>query len=121
MNHQDILDDLDRRREKARAMGGPEKLQKRKESGQLNAWERLECLIDENSFFETGLLGTSTLAATGAALRSAAPVGARIAANIATENSTTPSHLLATTKLLLPLGRITVEKLPEREIRSNDL
>jgi acetyl-CoA carboxylase carboxyltransferase component len=42
MNHQEILDDLDRRRERARAMGGPAKLQKRKDAGQLNAWERLE-------------------------------------------------------------------------------
>jgi acetyl-CoA carboxylase carboxyltransferase component len=61
MSHQESLDDLDRRREKAQAMGGPAKLRKRKEAGQLNGWERLECLVDENSFFESGLLGTSSV------------------------------------------------------------
>lgn len=61
MKHRELLDDLDRRREKARSMGGPEKLRKRKDAGRLNAWERLEHLVDEGSFFETGLLGTSSV------------------------------------------------------------
>lgn len=61
MRHQELLDDLDRRREKARTMGGPEKLQKRKEAGRLNGWERLQCLVDEDSFLESGLLGTSSV------------------------------------------------------------
>ncbi|MGI9383323.1 MAG: acyl-CoA carboxylase subunit beta [Methyloligellaceae bacterium] len=59
MSHEDLLSELDRRRKAARAMGGPEKLAKRKETGSLNAWERVECLVDADSFIETGLLGAS--------------------------------------------------------------
>lgn len=60
MAHEDLLAELDRRRERARRMGGPEKLAKRKGRGQLNAQERLEHLIDPGSFVETGLLGASS-------------------------------------------------------------
>jgi acetyl-CoA carboxylase carboxyltransferase component len=59
MAHDDLLSELDKRRAKARAMGGPEKLAKRKSRGQLNAQERLDVLVDPGSFVETGLLGTS--------------------------------------------------------------
>src|SRR2546428_5625317 len=59
MPHDDLLAELERRREKARAMGGPEKLAKRKSRGQLNAQERLERLVDPGSFVESGLLGSS--------------------------------------------------------------
>lgn len=59
MAHEDLLAELDRRREKARRMGGAEKLAKRKSRGQLNAQERLECLVDPGSFIEIGLLGAS--------------------------------------------------------------
>lgn len=59
MAHEDLLAELDRRREKARQMGGAEKLAKRKNRGQLNAQERLDCLVDPGSFIETGLLGAS--------------------------------------------------------------
>ena len=61
MAHEDILQELDRRREKAAGMGGPQKLKKRKARGQLNAWERMEALVDAGSFIETGLLGASSL------------------------------------------------------------
>jgi len=59
MPHEKLLAELDRRRSRARAMGGPEKLAKRKSRGQLNAQERLESLVDPGSFVETGLLGAS--------------------------------------------------------------
>ena len=40
-------------------MGGPEKLAKRKRAGQLNARERIAYLVDQGSFIESGLFGTS--------------------------------------------------------------
>ena len=59
MSHEELLAQLDQRREKASAMGGPKKLAKRAENGELNAMERLEALIDPDTFIETGLLGAS--------------------------------------------------------------
>jgi acetyl-CoA carboxylase carboxyltransferase component len=41
------------------AMGGPEKLAKRKEAGVLNARERIDYLLDAESFSESGLFATS--------------------------------------------------------------
>lgn len=61
MPHEELLKELDERRERANAMGGEEKLAKRKARGTLNAWERLQCLVDPDSFVETGLLGASAL------------------------------------------------------------
>ena len=63
MPHEAMLAELDRRREAARAMGGEDKLARRRESGQLNAEERLAALIDKDSFYETGLLGRSNFSA----------------------------------------------------------
>ena len=40
-------------------MGGEKKLARRRERGVLNAWERLNYLVDDGSFVETGLLGAS--------------------------------------------------------------
>ena len=51
--------DLDDRRAKALAMGGAEKLAKRREAGLMNARERIDHLADQGSFTETGLLTTS--------------------------------------------------------------
>ncbi len=59
MAHEALLKELDERRARAAAMGGPEKLARRNERGTLNAWERMEALVDEGSFIETGLLGAS--------------------------------------------------------------
>ncbi|MEP7206745.1 MAG: carboxyl transferase domain-containing protein [Casimicrobiaceae bacterium] len=59
MAHETLLAELDRRRTRARSMGGAEKLAKRKSRGQLNAQERLEALVDPDSFIEIGLLGAS--------------------------------------------------------------
>ena len=53
------LAELDRRRAAASRMGGPDKLASRKKRGQLNAQERLDALIDKDSFIELGLLGAS--------------------------------------------------------------
>lgn len=54
-----LLEDLSQRKEKALAMGGPEKLAKRKEQGVLNARERLDVLLDEGTFEESGLYAVS--------------------------------------------------------------
>lgn len=59
MAHEKILADLDARRAHAARMGGPEKLAKRKERGDLNAEERLAVLVDPGTFTEVGLLGAS--------------------------------------------------------------
>ena len=61
MAHEALLADLDKRREAASRMGGAEKLQKRRERGQLNAEERLAALVDPDSFLEVGLLGASSV------------------------------------------------------------
>lgn len=61
MAHEALMAELDQRRDKAQAMGGEAKLAKRRERGQLNAMERLDALVDENTFFEMGLLGASAV------------------------------------------------------------
>ena len=60
MAHEELMKDLDKRRENARAMGGEAKLEKRRERGSLNAEERLAALVDTDSFLEVGLLGAAT-------------------------------------------------------------
>ena len=49
------LDELKRCTDEALAMGGEEKLAARRESGQLNARERLDILLDADSFIESGM------------------------------------------------------------------
>jgi len=53
------LDELKRRTDKVLAMGGPEKLAKRKAEGHLNARERLDCLLDPGSFHESGMFAAA--------------------------------------------------------------
>lgn len=53
------LEVLSERREKALAMGNPKRLAERREKGILNARERLDCLLDPDSFTEVGLFATS--------------------------------------------------------------
>ena len=48
------------REARALAMGGPEKLARRKAAGMLNARERIARLCDPGSFVESGLFATST-------------------------------------------------------------
>ncbi|MEX2644400.1 MAG: carboxyl transferase domain-containing protein [Acetobacterales bacterium] len=59
MSHRELIDELNKRREKALLMGGKEKLEKRRAEGTLNARERLDYLLDKDSFNESGLLATS--------------------------------------------------------------
>ena len=50
------LDDLKRRQQQARAMGGVEKLAQRRASGRLDARGRIDGLLDPDSFTEIGTL-----------------------------------------------------------------
>ncbi len=59
MSFDDKINDHERRRAKATAMGGPEKLNKRRYDKILNARERVSHLLDLDSFRESGLFGTS--------------------------------------------------------------
>ncbi len=61
MAHDDLLKDLELRRAGALAMGGPDKLARRRAAGVLNARERLAYLFDKNTFIESGLFGTSVI------------------------------------------------------------
>ena len=59
MAYEALLEELKARRERALAMGGPERLAARRSHGVLNARERIERLFDHGSFIEAGLLATS--------------------------------------------------------------
>src|ERR1700745_150342 len=59
------LDDLDRRRQHAWAMGGPERLAKHREKGKLDARARVERLLDKATFSEFGTLVGGDVAADG--------------------------------------------------------
>src|SRR3989304_4531179 len=53
------LDTLKERRMKAAEMGGGERVARQKESGKLNARERIDALLDKGSFRETGMFARS--------------------------------------------------------------
>jgi acetyl-CoA carboxylase carboxyltransferase component len=53
------LEELERKRREARAMGGPKALERLRQSGKLSARERLDILLDPGSFVEIGLLARS--------------------------------------------------------------
>lgn len=55
------LDELERRRAHALAMGGEVKLARRKAAGILNARERIDYFVDPDSYIETGMLGVSSV------------------------------------------------------------
>ena len=55
MSQDDLLHELNERTAKVLGMGGADKLAKRKAEGHLNARERIDYLIDEDSFFESGM------------------------------------------------------------------
>ena len=59
MAFEQTLKELEERRAKAQAMGGADKLAKRKSEGHLNARERIDYLIDPESFSESGLFAVS--------------------------------------------------------------
>jgi len=54
-----LLRDYEQRLDRALAMGGPDKLARRKSDGVLNARERVAYLCDPGSFIEVGVFGTS--------------------------------------------------------------
>src|SRR5262245_330337 len=53
------MKDFRARREQARAMGGAERLARRRAEGRLNARERIERLLDADSFLEVGTFDVS--------------------------------------------------------------
>ena len=66
MTWQPELDERERRRALAAAMGGPERVERQRASGRLNVRERLGALLDEGSFREVGgLAGTGAYGADG--------------------------------------------------------
>lgn len=59
----ETLDDLERRRQHAFEMGGPERLDKHRNKGKLDARARIEYLLDPGTFRELGtLVGGETAA-----------------------------------------------------------
>src|SRR5271163_255866 len=61
----ETLEDLDRRRQQAWGMGGPERLEKHHGKGKLDARARIERLLDPGSFREIGTLVGGEIAADG--------------------------------------------------------
>ena len=62
---QETLDDLDRRRQRTRAMGGPERLAKHRGKGKLDARARIDHLLDPGTFRELGTMVGGEIAADG--------------------------------------------------------
>ncbi|MGB8211355.1 MAG: carboxyl transferase domain-containing protein [Mycobacterium sp.] len=62
---QETLDDLDRRRQHTRAMGGGERLTKHRGKGKLDARARIDYLLDPGTFRELGTLVGGEIAADG--------------------------------------------------------
>jgi len=59
MAFEELLQEYEERRVQALAMGGTQKLERRRAAGLLNARERIAYLVDAGSFMESGLFGTS--------------------------------------------------------------
>jgi acetyl-CoA carboxylase carboxyltransferase component len=59
MAFEDMLAEYERRRQKALAMGGPDKTERRRAEGHLNARERLDLLLDAGSFNESGMFAAA--------------------------------------------------------------
>ena len=62
MAFDELYDEFERREAKALAMGGPERLERRRNAGLLNARERIAFLVDSGSWVESGLFATSHIA-----------------------------------------------------------
>ena len=56
MSWQDEIDELRRREELAHRMGGPERIQRQHDNGRLTVRERIDLLLDTDSFHEIGAL-----------------------------------------------------------------
>src|SRR5690348_2487301 len=57
MKMEDLVKDLEARRERNRQMGGPEKIEKQHGRGKLTARERFHAFFDDGVFFEVGMHG----------------------------------------------------------------
>ena len=67
MNWKPELDDLARREAFAREMGGADKVKRQRDQGRLNVRERIDKLLDQNSFHEVGAVsGVAEYGADGA-------------------------------------------------------
>ncbi|MFZ0903621.1 MAG: carboxyl transferase domain-containing protein [Mycobacterium sp.] len=62
---QETLDDLDRRRQRTRALGGAERLAKHRGKGKLDARARIDHLLDPGTFREIGTMVGGEIAADG--------------------------------------------------------
>ena len=62
MAFDELYDEFERREAEALAMGGPERLERRRNAGLLNARERIDFLVDNGSWVESGLFATSHIA-----------------------------------------------------------
>ena len=56
MTDKKLLDEYEKRRETALAMGGEKKLERRRNAGLMNARERIDYLFDAGSFLESGVV-----------------------------------------------------------------
>src|SRR5215470_2776446 len=56
MSWQSEIDELRRREELARRMGGPDKIKRQHDGGKLTVRERIERLLDPGSFHEVGAI-----------------------------------------------------------------
>lgn len=54
-----LIRELHEKKEKAKQMGGEEKVQRQHQLGRYTARERIEKLVDEGTFFELGMLNHS--------------------------------------------------------------
>jgi acetyl-CoA carboxylase carboxyltransferase component len=61
MAFEKLMDEYETRKAQALAMGGPDKLARRKAQGLLNARERVDRLVDPGSWIESGLFGVSVM------------------------------------------------------------
>ena len=74
----ETLDDLERRRQHAWDMGGPERLDKHHNKGKLDARARIEYLLDPGTFRELGTLVGGEIAADGLVVGSGTISGAPV-------------------------------------------
>ena len=61
MAFDELYDDYEKRLAKALSMGGPDRLERRKNAGILNARERIDYLVDKGTWVESGLFTVSHL------------------------------------------------------------
>ena len=61
MAFDELYDEYEKRLAKALSMGGPDRLERRKNAGILNARERIDYLVDKGTWVESGLFTVSHL------------------------------------------------------------